>query len=156
MLFVFAAALFNLIAEMKLAAAAHQEFQAFFREYLHDDNFRLPVIYFYAGKLTGLLTDLISVQGITFGRLIFIKPSLVSLNRNGQPQLSRDLAAHEIAHTLQYEREGIIKFLYKYLADYRKNLRSFEKRDAFARQSAYLEIPFEIEARRVAAAFGER
>ncbi len=140
---------------MKLAAAAHQELQAFFREYLRDEDFRLPVVYFYAGKLTGMLTGLIGVHGITFGRHIFIKPSLVSSNRNGQPHLSADLAAHEIAHTLQYEREGFIRFLCVYLADYQKNLRSFDQRDTSARHSAYLEIPFEIEARRVAAAFCE-
>ena len=140
---------------MKLAAAAHREFQAFFREYLRDEDFLLPVIHFYAGKLTGMLTALIGVHGITFGRRIFIKPSLVSLNRNGQPQLSEDLAAHEIAHTLQYRREGFVKFLYIYLSDYQKNLRSFDRRNASAKHSAYLEIPFEIEARRVAAAFVE-
>lgn len=140
---------------MKLATASHQKLEAFFREYLHDENFRLPVIYFYAGKFTRILTDLIGVHGITFGRRIFIKPRLVSLNQNGQPQLPADLAAHEIAHVLQYRREGCIKFLYQYLSDYRKNLRKFEKCDAFARQSAYLEIPFEIEARCVAAKFVE-
>ncbi len=140
---------------MKLAAAAHRELQAFFREYLKDEGFRLPVIYFYAGKLTGILTNLIGVHGITFGRHIFIKPSLVSLNRDGQPQLSKNLAAHEIVHTLQYRREGCVKFLSQYLKDYRQNLRKFEKRDASARQSAYLEIPSEIEARAIAAQFVE-
>ena len=140
---------------MKLAAAPHQQLEAFFRQYLRDENFRLPVIYFYAGRLTRLLTALIGVQGITFGRHIFILPRLVSSNRDHQRQLPADLAAHEIAHVLQYRREGYIKFLYKYLADYRRNLRKFEKRDAFTRQTAYLEISFEIEARAVAAKFIE-
>ena len=140
---------------MKLAESSRRQLEAFFREYLRDEDYRLPVIYFYAGRFTRILTDLIGVHGITFGRHIFIKPRLISLNRNHQPQLPADLAAHEIAHTLQYRREGRIKFLRKYLADYRKNLRKSEQRDAFARQSAYLEIPFEIEARAVAAKFIE-
>ncbi|MCY7376843.1 MAG: hypothetical protein LH472_12860 [Pyrinomonadaceae bacterium] len=140
---------------MKLAAASHQKLEAFFREYLDDENFRLPVIYFYAGRFTGILTDLIGVHGITFGKRIFIKPRFVSLDKNNLPQLPADLTAHEIAHVLQYEREGFIKFFYKYLSDYRRNLRKFEKRDVYSRQQAYLEIPFEIEARCAAAQFVE-
>ena len=140
---------------MKLAESSRQKLEAFFRQYLHDENFRLPVIYVYAGRFTQILTNLIGVHGITFGGRIFIKPRIVSRNRNRQPQLPAGLAAHEIAHTLQYRREGFVKFLYKYLSDYRRNLRRFEKWDAAARQEAYLEIPFEIEARAVAAEFVE-
>lgn len=140
---------------MKLAATSHQKLEAFFREYLNDDSFRLPVIYFYAGRLTGVLTSLISVHGITFGRRIFIKPPLISLSGNNEPRLPEALAAHEIAHVLQYRREGFIKFLYKYLSDYRRNLRRKNRRDADSRHEAYLEIPFEIEAREVAEKFVE-
>ena len=140
---------------MKLADTSHQRLEAFFREYLNDEDFRLPVIYFYVGKFTGILTNLISVHGITFGSRIFIKPVLISLNRNNLPKLPEDLVAHEITHVLQYRREGFLKFFYKYLTSYWRNLRQKKNWNAFSRQEAYLEIPFEIEARRAAEKFIE-
>lgn len=140
---------------MRLADSSHQRLETFFREYLSDKEFRLPVIYFYVGKFTGILTNLISVHGITFGRRIFIKPVLLTLNQNDLPKLPEDLVAHEIMHVLQYRREGFFRFFYKYIRDYWKNLQRKGNWNAFARQEAYLEIPFEIEARRAASVFVE-
>ena len=138
---------------MKLAVTSHQQLEAFFREYLNDENFRLPVIYFYDGKFTKILTSIISVHGITFGRHIFIVPTLISFDRHNLKKMSKDLIAHEIAHVLQYRREGFIKFFYKYLTGYWRNLRKKKEWNASARHEAYLEIPFEIEARATAAEF---
>jgi hypothetical protein len=101
------------------------------------------------------LTALISVHGITFGRRIFITSGLLSFNQNNLLKLPEDLAAHEITHVLQYRREGFIKFFYKYLTSFWRNLQKRKQWDAVSRQNAYLEIPFEIEARRVAAKFVE-
>jgi len=140
---------------MKLAETSHYKFEIFFREYLGDDDFRLPVIDVYVGKFTKILTNLIGVHGIAFGRRIFITPRLLAFNRNNYLKLPEDLIAHEITHALQYRREGFIKFLYKYLTDYWRNLRKKKKWDAAARYEAYLEIPFEIEARAAAARFVE-
>jgi len=140
---------------MKLADASHRKLELFFREYLADENLRLPTTYFYVGGFTKTLTKIISVHGITVGRRVFIKPTLLSLNRNNLPKLPEDLIAHEITHVLQYRREGFLKFFYKYLNAYRRNLQSKKKWDAASRQEAYLEIPFEIEARQAAARFVE-
>jgi hypothetical protein len=140
---------------MKLAESSHRKLEAFFREYLNDETFHLPQIYFYVGWFTNLLTALISVHGITFGRRIFITSGLLSFNQNNLLKLPEDLAAHEITHVLQYRREGFIKFFYKYLTSFWRNLQKRKKWDAVSRQNAYLEIPFEIEARRVAAKFVE-
>lgn len=140
---------------MKLADSSHRRLEAFFREYLDDADFRLPVINFYVGVFTKILTGLINVHGITFGKRIFIAPKLLSLNRNNFMKLPEDLIAHEIAHVLQYRREGFITFFYKYLSDYWQNLRGRKKWNAAARHQAYLEIPFEIEARATAARFVE-
>ena len=140
---------------MKLADASHRKLELFFREYFNDENLRLPRTYFYVGGFTKTLTKLISVHGITIGKHIFIKPTLLSLNRNNLPKLPEDLIAHEITHVLQYRREGFLKFLYKYLADFWRNLRAKKKWDSASRHKAYLEIPFEIEARRAAARFIE-
>lgn len=153
--FIRAEKCFNLFIEMKLAATSHQRLEAFFREYMNDADFRLPVIYFHVGKFAKILTNLISVHGITFGRRIFITPTLLSLNQNNFPKLPEDLIAHEITHTLQYRKEGFAGFLYKYLTDYWRNLRKTGKWNASARREAYLNIPFEIEARKVAAQFVE-
>ncbi len=82
-------------------------------------------------------------------------PELISLNKNQQKRIPEDLAAHEIMHVIQYQREGFFKFLYIYLRDYWKNLKRREKWDFNSRRLAYLEIPFEIEAREAAQKFVE-
>jgi len=138
---------------MKLAESSHRKLEAFFREYLNDETFSLPQIYLYVGKFTNLLTALISVHGITFGRRIFITPRLLSFNQNNLFKLPDDLVAHEITHVLQYRQEGFIKFFYKYLTSFWRNLQKRGKWDAVSRQNAYLEIPFEVEARHVSAKF---
>jgi hypothetical protein len=140
---------------MKLADASHRKLELFFREYLNDENLRLPTTHFYVGRFTKTLTRVISVHGITVGKRIFIKPALLSLNQNNLPTLPEDLIAHEIAHVLQYRREGFLNFFYKYLTDFGRNLRGKKKWDAVSRHKAYLEIPFEIEARQAAARFVE-
>lgn len=146
---------FKLTVVMKLADSSHQRLENFFREYLRDGNFKLPVIKLHVGKFAKILTRVISVHGITLGRHIFITPQLVSLNQKNFLKLPENLVAHEIAHTLQYEREGFLRFLYKYVSSYRRNLRQKKKWDSGSRHEAYLEIPFEIEARHAAAEFVE-
>lgn len=140
---------------MKLADTSHQKLETFFREFLNDEHFRLPVVYFYVGGFTKILTKIVGVHGITFGRRIFIKPQIVSLNENNLLRLPEDLAAHEITHVLQYRREGFVGFFRQYLSAYWSNLREKEKWDGDSRHQAYLDIPFEIEARNVAAKFVE-
>ena len=54
------------------------------------------------------------------------------------------LIAHEITHCRQYQQLGAWRFRAKYLAAYFKNRRSGMPHD-----QAYLQIPFEIEAREV-------
>ncbi len=140
---------------MKLAATSHRKLELFFREYLNNENFQLPVIHFYVGTFTGFFTAFISVHGITFGRRIFITPKFLSLNQNSLLKLPEELVAHEIAHALQYKREGFVRFFHKYLTSFWRNLKKKEKWDRYSRQEAYLDIPFEIEARAAAASFVE-
>ncbi len=140
---------------MKLAADSHQRLEEFFREYFQDEDFRLPLIYFYGGRFTRFFTRIIKVHGITFGCRIFIMPALISVNQISEPRLSENLAAHEITHSLQYKTHGFIGFFYNYLGSYLRNLRKQEKWDLPARQAAYLEIPFEVEARDAAEKFVE-
>ncbi len=57
------------------------------------------------------------------------------------------LAAHEAVHVLQYERDGLVRFLISYLREYFRTLACSRRADAAARMAAYLSIPHEIEAR---------
>ncbi|CAN5405899.1 hypothetical protein BH20ACI1_BH20ACI1_07010 [soil metagenome] len=140
---------------MKLAKSSHQKLENFFREYLNDESFRLPVIHFYIGKFTRIFTAIVKVHGITFGCRIYIMPSFAALNRTNNLKLPERLVAHEITHTLQYKREGFVRFFYKYLTSFWRNLQKRKSWDIISRQEAYLEIPFEIEAREVAERFVE-
>jgi hypothetical protein len=138
---------------MKLSEDSQIKLQSFFREILSDENFRLPRINFYAGKFTRMSTLILQVHGITFGRHIFIKPNLITKDFENRNKLSLELAAHEIVHVLQYKKEGFVKFFYKYLTDYWRNLRTKKNWNAGSRHEAYREIPFEREAREIAAKF---
>ncbi len=140
---------------MKLAESSQRNLQIFFREILADENFNLPTINFYAGKFSGIFTSIIHVHGITFGRHIFIQPDLIKRDFENRRTLSGELATHEIVHVLQYRKEGFVKFFYDYLMNYRRNLREKQNWNAVSRHEAYREIPFEREAREIAAAFVE-
>lgn len=140
---------------MKLAEGSRRRIEAFFREALDDENFRLPAIYFHGGKFSALLTGALKIHGITIGKNIFVVPKLVFRTSDDFNRIGAELAAHEIAHVVQYEREGFVKFLYKYFRSYRQNLRAKKISDAASRHEAYLEIPYEIEARALAAEFVE-
>lgn len=138
---------------MKLAESSVRKLEKFFSEYLEDEKFILPPVFFYTGKISKIITHSLKIHGITIGKRIFILPELVSLNSNDKKSLPENLVAHEIVHVLQYKREGFFKFLYKYLRDYRNNLKKEAGLDFEARHRAYLNIPFEIEAREVAEKF---
>lgn len=140
---------------MKLSDGSHRTIEIFFREFLKNENFRLPKVYLYAGTFTKFLTLISGSNGITFGKRVFIMPELLTLNSNNHKKLPEDLIVHEIMHVIQYQKEGFLKFLYLYLRDYWTNLRKQEKWDAYSRQQAYLMIPFEIEAREAAKEFLE-
>lgn len=140
---------------MKLDEISRKNLQEFFREHFSDEKFNLPNINFHAGKFSGIFTNFLNVHGITFGGNIFIMPDLIARDAENRRKLSLELAAHEIVHVLQYRKLGFARFFYEYLKNYRQNLRKQENRSAEARHEAYLEIPFEIEARRIAREFVE-
>ena len=138
---------------MRLAGSSQSRLEEFFREYLDDESFSLPSIDFYFGKFTAFLAKFLKIEGITIGRRIFIKPQNITRNSKAKLKLPELLAAHEIVHVLQYQRLGFFRFFKQYLENYWKNLRSKKKWDLAARHQAYLEIPFEIEAREIADKF---
>jgi hypothetical protein len=138
---------------MKLAEKSHRKIEDFFREYLDDETFRLPEIFFYGGTFTHYLTSFLKIEGITIGRRIYIFPPNFWLSESRKLRLDEELVVHEIAHVLQYRREGFFWFLWLYLRSYWSNLRKKKSWDLAARAEAYFEIPFEVEARRTASNF---
>lgn len=140
---------------MKLAEESYLKLEEFFRVILYEKEFRLPTIYFHAGRFSRILTGALKIHGITIGKNIFVTPKFVSPAGNNRRKVHVELAAHEIAHVLQFKREGFVRFFYKYLTSYLQNLRRQKNWNAAARQQAYLDIPFEIEARATAARFVE-
>jgi hypothetical protein len=138
---------------MKLSEKSHQKIEAFFREHLADERFKLPEIYFYGGKFTHYLTSVLKIEGLTIGKRIYIFPENFWIGENRKLRLDEQLVVHEITHVLQYRREGFLRFLWIYLKSYRTNLKKKKRRDLYGRAEAYLEIPFEIEARQTASKF---
>lgn len=138
---------------MRLAPDSRKKLEKFFRENFSDPSFILPKIEIYGGGFTKFLTGLLKVHGITFGNRIFILPDLINSGVNGEKKLSENLAAHEITHSIQYERDGAIRFFYNYLTSYFRNLRRQGSYNLAARQQAYLDIPYEVEARETAEKF---
>jgi hypothetical protein len=138
---------------MKLSEKSRKKIEEFFREYLENEEFNLPEIYFYGGKFTHYLTSALKIEGITIGRRIYIFPENFWLSENQKLRLDEELVVHEITHVLQYAREGVLRFLRLYLKSYYSNLRKKKKWDIYARAEAYLEIPYEIEARQAASRF---
>lgn len=132
---------------MKLSHKSHLKIESFFRDYLQDEKFILPKIEFYGGRFTHFLTSILKIEGITIGKRIFIFPNHFWRSRTSKLRLGESLAVHEITHVLQYRRDGIFKFLFKYFQNYWRNLRKLKKWDKFAMQMAYFEIEYEREAR---------
>lgn len=139
--------------KMKLGAKSHRKIEEFFREYLDEEDFRLPEIYFYGGKFTNYLTSFLKIEGITIGKRIYIFPENFWVSENQKLRLAEELVVHEITHVLQYRREGFFRFLWLYFKYYWLNLRKKNKWDLMVRAEAYFEIPFEIEARKTASKF---
>lgn len=80
-------------------------------------------------------------SGITLGNQIFIRREF--FDDNGEIPL--DLLAHEVAHVVQFLRDGTVPFLWRYLRDYTLGLTR-----GLGDRNAYMAIPYEVEARRVA------
>lgn len=81
-------------------------------------------------------------DGITLGRRVFVRAAL----RAPDGALPLDLVVHEVAHVAQVLRDGPATFYARYVADYLRG-----RARGLADHDAYLAIPYEVEAREVAA-----
>ncbi|MGI8468017.1 MAG: eCIS core domain-containing protein [Pyrinomonadaceae bacterium] len=141
---------------MKLSRKLHRQLESFFREFFDDRNLRLPEIEVYGNRGARLVTRILGVHGITFGRFIFIKPDLICRDDSKRFRISKELLAHEATHVLQYQKFGTLRFLYRYFKSFFVNLRCGKSWNFDSRTQAYLEIPFEGEARAGGAEFAEK
>lgn len=80
--------------------------------------------------------------GMTIGRFVLLTNDD---DRSGE----RELLAHELVHVRQYHEYGLVGFLWRYLVDYLKGVRTHRRH-----RKAYLEIPFEEEARTLTKRWG--
>ncbi len=80
-------------------------------------------------------------SGITLGHRVFIRREFFS----DEGRVPLDLVAHEVAHVVQFLRDGTMPFLWRYVRDYALNLSR-----GLGDRNAYLAIPYEVEARQVA------
>lgn len=88
-------------------------------------------------KVTLIRTNLLppAADGMTVGRFVLLRGDQIS--RRGSK-----LMAHELVHVRQFSELGPVRFLVGYFGSYLKNL--WRTRN---HRQAYLDIPFEIEAR---------
>lgn len=132
---------------MLLAPESHRRIGIFFRHHLCDESLELPRVKFYAGRFAGSLTKTFRISAITLGKRVFVAPALLWRNVDDRLVLPSEIAVHELMHVLQYERTGVVRFLFFYLRDYARAL-GREAGDAWERhRAAYLAISFEVEAR---------
>lgn len=80
-----------------------------------------------------------AAAGMTLGRFVFLRGDRIG------DEVSL-LLAHELVHARQFVEQGPLRFIYRYVYDYFKNLLRLRNH-----RQAYLEIPYEIEAREEAA-----
>lgn len=138
---------------MQLSKNAHKLFADFFCDSDLCEVHQFPDIQVYAKRGSWVVTNLLMVDGITFGRHVFINPRLISRDQKSLLRISKILMAHEIAHVIQYQREGSLNFLLNYFRDFWRIFRNKEKWDLRTWFESYMEIPHEVEARKVASEF---
>lgn len=140
---------------MKISRDLHRKIENYFRFYFKDETIKLPEVEIFVRRGAWLFSRLFIVNGITFGRRIFIRPELIKRSADNRLMISKNLLVHELTHTIQYQKEGFFGFLFNYFKAYFTNLRKKRKWDIYSRAESYLEIPHEIEARDSAARFIE-
>lgn len=137
---------------MKLARESHERLEKFFREYFNDPQLSLPPVYLHRGRVARFITKRLRIGAITFGRHILLAPDTV-MDEGGSLSTKGWLVAHEATHVLQYEMEGFVRFLIKYLWGYWLALRGVGKWNREARMNAYLAIEAERVAHEVERAY---
>jgi hypothetical protein len=119
---------------------------------------RLGPIWLAAGHVGASLAAVARASGITFGGLICLDRSLARRLETETSALDAlgALLVHECVHVWQYRRESAPVFLGKYLFSYFTKLYEIGSVRCAARQTAYLSIAAEREAREIERRWSER
>jgi hypothetical protein len=103
----------------------------------------------YRGRVARGVAALLRATAVTFGRRVFFVGAAWSRDRL-RTASGLALAAHEVAHVIQYRRDGFFGMLARYLAAYLAG-----RRRGLGHAGAYRDIGYEREAAAWAAAVDE-
>ncbi|MBX7223328.1 MAG: DUF4157 domain-containing protein [Blastocatellia bacterium] len=141
----------------RLDDASQQALEVVFRHFFTNcgkPEVALPSIWLWGGWAGWWMTRVAQAEGITFGRHVFLEPAAVARLLEHPPGARLDaLLVHEATHVRQYVEAGTARFLWRYLRDYAGLLWKQRSLSAQARQAAYWNIPYEVEARAVESFF---
>jgi hypothetical protein len=101
----------------------------------------LRTVRLHTGAAVAAALATLRVDGVVFGRRIYLSPDAAALCAAGGSEGAAFLA-HEVCHVLQYRRHGFWPFLGRYVA-------------GFLRKRRYARIPFEVEAFEIERAFAD-
>lgn len=138
---------------MNLSKNSHKLFAEFFEECDLCDTLEFPKVQVYSRRGSKILTRILMVEGITFGRHIFVQPKNVWRDEKNKLRIHQKLMAHELVHVLQYQQQGFFGFLRKYVSDFWRLFKQKEKWNLKSWFESYRDLPHEIEARKVASEF---
>jgi len=93
------------------------------------------------GSLARALTRLLGADAVTLGTRVFLS-STAAREVSAKTEAGTRLLRHELAHVSQFAVEGTARFLWKYALSYARG-----RRLGLSHSAAYLEIPYEREAR---------
>ena len=93
------------------------------------------------GPFARALTRALAADAVTLGARVFLSQPAAAQVAAGT-ESGRRLLRHERAHVSQFAREGTARFLWRYGVSYAR-----ARRRGLSHEAAYLEIPYEREAR---------
>lgn len=94
-----------------------------------------------SGSFARALTRLLAADAVTLGTRVFLS-STAAREIGAKTEAGRRLLRHELAHVSQFGVEGAARFLWRYALCYARG-----RRLGLSHTAAYLEIPYEREAR---------
>ena len=131
---------------MRLTAEAQAHVESFLGGHLGVEGLTLPRVFVHCGRAARVVTGILRVGAITFGRHVFVAPSWLARDDEGRVRLPGWLAVHESVHVLQYRRAGTVPFLCAYLGDYVRARGRERMLGPAAHRAAYQAIRQEVEA----------
>lgn len=138
---------------MKLSENSQKIYAEFFQDCDICRFFEFPKVQIYSRNGSKILTKILNVEAITFGKHIFVHPKYIRRDEKKRLRIYDKLLAHELVHVLQYQKHGFVRFLKKYIRDFWNAFKKKEKWNLETWYESYSEIPYEIQARKFAADF---